>query len=171
MEIYIFFFFWSGNRDQIACSLLGGFSKPRTAATQSLDSVPLLVSVLRFPVHWWFWYPPLSPLLESTRAPCLQPIYPHVYLSLLLFPPLCPFVIMSSSPQEFRLSPAIRLYDWLVAGASPSIPMFDGLPPRPVRRGGKRRSERYTRGKIGCRKGALGESRRGREGGTTTISE
>ena len=39
------------------------------------------------------------------------------------------------------------------------------------RRGRKRRSDKYTRGKIGCRKGALGESRRGREGGTTTISE
>ena len=32
------FVFKSGHRDQIACSLLGGFSKPRTAATQSLDS-------------------------------------------------------------------------------------------------------------------------------------
>ena len=32
------FLFNSGHRDQIACSLLGGFSKPRTAATQSLDS-------------------------------------------------------------------------------------------------------------------------------------
>ena len=31
-------FFWSGHYDQIACSLLGGFSKPRIAATQSLDS-------------------------------------------------------------------------------------------------------------------------------------
>ena len=30
--------FNSGHRDQIECSLLGGFSKPRTAATQSLDS-------------------------------------------------------------------------------------------------------------------------------------
>ena len=34
-------FFGSGHRDQIACSLLGGFSKPRAAATQSLDSVPI----------------------------------------------------------------------------------------------------------------------------------
>ena len=33
------YFFLSGFRDQIACSLLGGFSKPRTAAIQSLDSV------------------------------------------------------------------------------------------------------------------------------------
>ena len=32
-------FFYSGHRDQIACSLLGGFSKPRTTGTQSLDSV------------------------------------------------------------------------------------------------------------------------------------
>ena len=31
-------FFCSGHRDQIACSLLGVFSKARTAATQSLDS-------------------------------------------------------------------------------------------------------------------------------------
>ena len=33
-----FSLFNSGHRDQIACSLLGGFSKPRIAATQSLDS-------------------------------------------------------------------------------------------------------------------------------------
>ena len=33
------FVFKSDHCDQIACSLLGGFSKPRTAATQSLDSV------------------------------------------------------------------------------------------------------------------------------------
>ena len=32
------FVFKSGHHDQIACSLLGGFSKPRTAATHSLDS-------------------------------------------------------------------------------------------------------------------------------------
>ena len=31
--------FCSGHHDQIACSLLGGFSKPRTTATQSLYSV------------------------------------------------------------------------------------------------------------------------------------
>ena len=35
----ISFFFCSGHRDQISCSLFGGFSKPRTAATQSLDTV------------------------------------------------------------------------------------------------------------------------------------
>ena len=34
----IFSFFKSSHRHQIACSLLGGFSKPRTATTQSLDS-------------------------------------------------------------------------------------------------------------------------------------
>ena len=34
----LFFLFKSGHRDQIACLLLGGFSNPRTAATQSLDS-------------------------------------------------------------------------------------------------------------------------------------
>ena len=32
-------FFCYGHRDHIACSLLGGFAKPRIAATQSLDSV------------------------------------------------------------------------------------------------------------------------------------
>ena len=32
------FVFKSGHRDHITCSLLGGFSKPRTAVTQSLDS-------------------------------------------------------------------------------------------------------------------------------------
>ena len=31
--------FMYGHRDQIACSLLGGFSKPRTAAIHALDSV------------------------------------------------------------------------------------------------------------------------------------
>ena len=34
---FFFFFFWYGHRDQIACSLLGGFSNPRTAAIHSLD--------------------------------------------------------------------------------------------------------------------------------------
>ena len=33
-----FSLFYSVHRDQIACSLLGGFSKPRTAAYHSLDS-------------------------------------------------------------------------------------------------------------------------------------
>ena len=36
----LFLFFWSGYRDQIACLLLGGFSNPRIAATQSLSSFP-----------------------------------------------------------------------------------------------------------------------------------
>ena len=41
MKILSFLFFDSGHRDQIACSLQGGFcSNPRTASTQSLDSVP-----------------------------------------------------------------------------------------------------------------------------------
>ena len=37
-HIPYFFSFYYGHSDQIACSLLGGFSNPRTAATQSLDS-------------------------------------------------------------------------------------------------------------------------------------
>ena len=42
-EVFISFFsfFTSGHRDQIACSLLGVFSKPRTSDTQSLDYVPI----------------------------------------------------------------------------------------------------------------------------------
>ena len=43
---YDVLFFWSSHRYQIACSLLGGFSKPITAAIQSLDSVPLLVRLM-----------------------------------------------------------------------------------------------------------------------------
>ena len=33
-----FFVFSSGHRDQITCSLLGGFSKPRAEVTRLLDS-------------------------------------------------------------------------------------------------------------------------------------
>ena len=35
----ISFFFSSGHRNQITCSLLGGFSKPRAEVTRFLDSV------------------------------------------------------------------------------------------------------------------------------------
>ena len=38
LQYFCLFLFNSGHRDQIACSLLGGFSNPRTAATQSIDS-------------------------------------------------------------------------------------------------------------------------------------
>ena len=38
INLFTLSFFDSGHRYQIACLLLGGFPKPRTAATQSLDS-------------------------------------------------------------------------------------------------------------------------------------
>ena len=53
---HMFLSFGLGHRDQIACSLLGGFSKPRTAATRSLDSV--LCSILSRLLH----SAPLDPL-------------------------------------------------------------------------------------------------------------
>ena len=59
---YLSFFFWSGHRDQIACSLLGGFSKPRTAAIQSLDSVPIFRIMCYVPLMALvtLLYPPLD---------------------------------------------------------------------------------------------------------------
>ena len=69
------FVFKSGHRDQITCSLLGGFSKPRAEVPQSLDSglcsIKYLVnshahSSALAPLH----YAPLDPLvlLASSRS-------------------------------------------------------------------------------------------------------
>ena len=73
----------SGHRDQISCSLLGGFSKPRTAANQSLDSglcsmlikVPSCPFIRTRPTPFLptrsacstFWFPPPPPLRVCLR--------------------------------------------------------------------------------------------------------
>ena len=78
--------------------IIGWFFQAQSSGYPVTRLCPLLVSVLIFPVHWWCWSPPLSPLRDSPRAPCLQPIFPRVYLSLLLFPPLRPFVFIRCPP-------------------------------------------------------------------------
>ena len=72
--------FWSVHRDQIVCSLLRGFSKPRTAATQSLDSI--LCSMLYILLYFPFVYTcsaPFRPTWAACPAFCFLRLLPlHV---------------------------------------------------------------------------------------------
>ena len=66
IEVFVFVF-KSGHHDQITCSLLGGFSIPRTAVTQSLDSgLCSMLYLVNFHVHSSalapLHYAPLDPL-------------------------------------------------------------------------------------------------------------
>ena len=88
----IFLSFWSGYRDQIACSLLGGFSKPRTVATQSLSSVPNYDYML---CSTYGSGPPSLPPLRFPRPNSMSPDNFPTRAS--LSPPL------ASSPSVFRL--------------------------------------------------------------------
>ena len=62
--------------------------------------------------------PPISPpsSLSSANLPA----------RISLFPPL------SSSPSVCLYPPSARMTDLMAAGVSPSVPTFDGLPPRPM---------------------------------------
>ena len=112
---------------------MGGFSKPRTAAIQSLDSVPLFRIMCYVPLM--ALVPSLSPLQDSpARAPCLHTICSRVHLSLLLLPPLRPFFVYLSSPPVAQVVTRRPLE--LTGGrchAAPgvlsSVPMFEVLPP------------------------------------------
>ena len=85
--------------------------------------------------------PPLSPASEIPphRVPCLQPICPRVYISHLLLPPLRPFVVYLPSPPVAPVvtpRPTVRLTGGrchAALGVLSRVPMFEGLPSRPVR--------------------------------------
>ena len=74
------------------------YSKATTAAIQSLDFVPLLVRLMCYasPSTDGSGTPSLPPPI-SPPSSLSTPIFLRVYLSLLLFPPLRPFVVMTSS--------------------------------------------------------------------------
>ena len=123
MIILIFLLVWSPWPDILL--IIGWFFQAQSSGYPVTRLCPLLVSVLLFPVHWWFWSPLLSPLRDSPRDRCLQPICSRVYLSLLLFPPLCLFVFIRrqpvwltrwrpvSVPSSRRLLACLPdLYDW-----------------------------------------------------------
>ena len=91
------------------------------------------------PVHLWLW----SPLYPPSNIP---PPELHVYktfsracISLLLFPPLCPFVVYLPSPPVAPVvtrRPPVRLTGGryhAAPGVLSSVPMFEGLTPQPVR--------------------------------------
>ena len=50
--------------------------------------------------QWWLWSPlsPPPPQYFPAWAPCLQPLFPCVHISLLLLRPLCLFFVYLSSP-------------------------------------------------------------------------
>ena len=115
---------------------MGGFSKPRTAATQSLSSV-LLIRLLLFPStdgHGPFLSPP-SKIPPSSLSSVNFP----VHLSLLLLPPLRPLVVyLPSSPLAPVVTrrPPVRLTGGrchATPGCLLITPTLDGLPPQPVR--------------------------------------
>ena len=135
-----FSFFWSGHRDQVACSLLGGFSKPRTAATQSLDSVPIFRIMCYVPlmalVPPSLSPPPRFPRLSSmspenlpARASLSPPLASYLYVFRLFAapPPVAP-VVTRCPP--VRLT-GCRCHD--TPSVLTSVPMFGGLPPQPMR--------------------------------------
>ena len=135
-------FFWSGHRDQISCSVLGGFPKPRTAAIQSLESVPIVRIMCYVPLM--ALVPPLSslpspPWYPPARSPCLQKIFQLVHVSPLLLPPLRPFSVYLPPPTVAPVvtrRPPVRLTGGrchAAPGFLSSVLMFGGLPPRPVR--------------------------------------
>ena len=82
--------------------------------------------------------PPLSPPRDSpVRAPCLQPLFPRMHLSLLLLPPLRPFVVYFRPPSSAGCHPpSARTTDWRPVPCCPRCPVqrpnVEGLPPRPV---------------------------------------
>ena len=143
MNPVLSFFFGSGLRDPLACSLLGGvvpIPEQRLGVTRLW---PFLIRI----VCYYFPYtddpvPFLSPPSEIPlhRAPCIQPIFPRVHLSLLLLPPIRPFVFYLPPPPPgapiVTRRPPVRLTGGqchAAPGCLSSVPMCDGLPPRPVR--------------------------------------
>ena len=114
-----FLFFGSGHRDQIACSLLGGFSKTRTAAIQSLDSVPI------FRIMCYV------SLMALVPPPDIPPPELHVSKNLPAHASLSP--PLASSPSVFRLftvppssagchPPSVRMTDWRPVPCCPWFP-------------------------------------------------
>ena len=127
-------FFWSGFRDQIACSLLGGvWFQSQNSGYPVTNLCTIKIRVLLFPStdgHVPFLSPPSEIPLSSLCSVNLP-----VHLSLLLLPPLPPFAIhfLSSlwAPVVTRRPPV-----WLTGGRChaalgciPSVPALDGFPP------------------------------------------
>ena len=82
-----------------------------TAATGLLDYLPLYLGLCAtFPCTQMMNLAPLSPPLILTRFPCPPRKFARAYyISLLLLPPIRPFVVnFAVHLQQRRLSPAIR---------------------------------------------------------------
>ena len=114
--LYVFVFNF-GLRDQITCSLLGGFSKPRTEFTQSLDSgLCSRLYLVNFHVHSsalaLLHSAPLDPLalLASSRSS-----FPSASVS-------DPSVLSCSTPSTFAVSQSMPAWSHHLSGTfAPSL--------------------------------------------------
>ena len=131
------FFFWSGLRDPIACSLLGGvWLQSQNSGYQVTRLCPIKIRVLLFPStdgHGPFLSPPSEIPPSSLSSANFT-----VHLSLLLLPPLRLFVVYFLSspwvPVVTRRPPVCLTGDRCHAapGCLPIVPALDVLPSRPV---------------------------------------
>ena len=88
------YLFWNGLRDYISCSIVSGGNPTQNIGYKSIRICPYYLGLCAtFPVlKLWLWSP-LSPLRGSPGFLDHQGKFPAHNISLLLLPPLCPFVV------------------------------------------------------------------------------